>query len=68
MFVAFFMSKMQVKGKKEINRFWKLFIVMAFALLPIVLIMLEPDNGTAISYMMAFLFMIYVSGIDKKYI
>ena len=67
-FISFLISKMQVKGRKEINKIWKLLIVMAFAALPIFLVLLEPDNGTAISYMIALLFMIYVSGIDRKYI
>ena len=67
-FISFLISKMQVKGRKEINKIWKLLIVMAFAALPVFLVLLEPDNGTAISYMIALLFMIYVSGIDRKYI
>lgn len=67
-FIAFLINKMQVRGKNEINRFWKLLIVMAFEALPIALILLEPDNGTALSYIFAFLFMIYVSGINKRYI
>lgn len=67
-FLAFIMNKMQLKGKKEINKFWKLLIFLIFAAIPVCLIIIEPDYGTAIGYIMAILFMIYVSGIDKKYI
>ena len=68
LFLAFLINKMQIRGRKEINKFWKLMIVLLFAVIPIALIIIEPDNGTAIAYIIAILFMLFVSGIDKKYI
>ncbi len=68
LFLAFLMNKMQLRGRDEINKFWKLAIVLIFAAIPVVLIVMEPDNGTAVAYLMAILFMIFTSGIDKKYI
>ncbi len=68
LFLAFLMNKMQLRGRDEINKIWKLAIVLVFAALPVVLIVKEPDNGTAVAYMMAIIFMIFTSGIDKKYI
>ena len=68
LFLAFILNKLQVKGKDEINKIWKLLIYFAFAALPVLLIIKEPDNGTAIAYIVAILFMIFVSGIDRKYI
>ena len=39
-----------------------------FAGLPVALILLEPDNGTSMAYIMAILFILFASGIDRKYI
>lgn len=36
--------------------------------LPVVLIVLQPDYGTATAYVVAFAMMLFVAGIDKKYI
>lgn len=68
LFLSFLINKMQIKGRNEINKFWKLLIVLIFAVIPVALIIIEPDNGTALAYIMAILFMIFASGIDKKYI
>lgn len=68
LFLAFLINKMQIKGRKEINKIWKLAIVLIFAIIPVALIIKEPDNGTALAYISAILFMIFASGIDKKYI
>ena len=68
LFLAFLMNKMQLRGRSEINKIWKLAIVLIFAAIPVVLIVKEPDNGTAAAYLMAIIFMIFTSGIDKKYI
>lgn len=67
-FLAFLINKMQIRGRKEINKIWKLLIVVVFAAVPVMLIVKEPDNGTAIAYIVAILFMLFVSGLDKKYI
>ena len=62
------MTKIQEKGKEQINKIWKLAIIIGILALPIALIILEPDLGTATAYIVAFAMMIFVSGIDKKYI
>ncbi len=68
LFLAFLINKMQLRGRSEINKIWKLIIVLFFAVIPILLIVKEPDYGTALAYISAILFMIFASGIDKKYI
>jgi rod shape determining protein RodA len=68
LFLAFILNKLQVRGREEINKIWKLLLFFAFAFLPVYLIILEPDFGTAISYIIAIVFILFVSGIDKKYI
>ena len=67
-FLSFLINKLQVRGRDEINKIWKLIIFLVFAAVPVALIIIEPDNGTAISYLVAILFMLFVSGIDKRYI
>ena len=68
LFMAAILTKLQLRGKREINKIWKLFIYLFLFAIPIMLIAIQPDYGTAFSYIFACLFMIFVSGIDKKYI
>ena len=68
LFVASTMVKIQERGKSEINVFWKLGIVLLTVAIPIILIILQPDYGTAAAYIVALALMLFVSGIDKKYI
>ena len=67
MFMSFVLYKLQLKGKREINKPWKLLLYFALWGLPIFLIYKQPDLGTALSYATAMLFMLFVSGLDKKY-
>lgn len=60
--------KIQSRGKKEINVIYKLAIILGVAIVPVLLIIKQPDYGTAIAFIMALIFMLFVAGIDKKYI
>ena len=68
LFWALVLNKLQLKGKREINKIWKLFLFMIAYLIPAFFIIKQPDYGTAAAYTVAFLFMLFVSGLDKKYI
>lgn len=68
LFLAFILNKLQLRGRKEINKFWKLLIFLFFAIIPIGFIVLQPDLGTATAFITSIVFMLFVSGIDKKYI
>lgn len=68
LFVAYVISLIQRDGRNEINRIPKLAIIFATIGVTVVLIIAEPDYGTAAAYIVAFLLMIFVAGIDKKYI
>ena len=68
LFLAYVITMIQAKGKEEINRFPKLLIVISVVLLPTALIILQPDYGTAITYLVVLVVVLFVSGIDKKYI
>ena len=55
-------------SKKEINNPLKLLMILGIAAIPIFLIILQPDYGTAMAYVFALLVMLYVAGIKKRYI
>ena len=68
MFMAYVVNKLQMRGKDEINKPWKLLIAISVAVVPLLLIIKQPDFGTALAYITATVFMIFAAGIDKKYI
>ena len=68
LFISFLINKLQIRGRKEINKIWKLCITFLFMAIPILLIIKQPDFGTALSYIVAMLFILFASGIDWKYI
>ena len=68
LFLAYIISIIQRKGRNEINKILKLLIVLVALGVPLGLIIIEPDYGTATAYIIATILMIFVAGIDKKYI
>ena len=66
--LALVMSKMSSKGKKEISRPTRLLILIAIIAIPVLLIIKQPDYGTALAFLVAFILMLFAAGIDKKYI
>jgi len=68
LFAAFILNKLQLKGRKEINKIWKLIIFLLFISIPVVLVFRQPDIGTSIAFISAIVCMLFISGINKKYI
>ena len=68
LFLAYVISTIQRNGRDEINRIPKLALILLTIAVPVLLIIMEPDYGTATAYIIAFLVMIFVAGINKKYI
>ncbi len=68
LFLSYVISIIQRKGRNEINKITKLSIILLTIAVPVLLIIIEPDYGTATAYIIAFIIMIFVAGIDKKYI
>lgn len=66
--MANIMLKLQQKGKQEINKFWKLGIILLVIGIPTLLIIKQPDYGSALAFLAALVFALYVAGINKKYI
>ncbi len=68
LFLTFVISKIQNRYKEEINKPTRILIILATVLIPVFLIIKEPDYGTAAAYIFALAVMLFTSGLDKKYI
>ena len=68
MFIVATIVRLQYKGKDEINKLYKLIISLIVAAIPIALIIKQPDYGTALAYIFAFIAILYVGGLRKRYI
>ena len=68
MFVATIMVKIQKNNKNNINKISRLLLLFIIIGLPIGLIIIQPDYGTAMSFIVAMCLMLFAAGIDKKYI
>ncbi len=67
-FFSYIMVKLQNGDKRETNRFWKLLISVVILAIPVGLILLQPDYGTLMAFLVSYIFMIFVAGVDKKLI
>lgn len=61
-------TKVQEKNKNDISKPSKLFLVLLIVLIPVLLIIKQPDYGTALAFLVATVLMLFASGINKKYI
>ena len=68
LFLAFIISKIQEKYVDDINKPTRLLIIFAAIAIPLLLIIKQPDYGTAMAFFVALAMMLFTSGIDKKYI
>ncbi len=66
--LALVISKIQKNGKNEISRISKLLLVLLTFIVPTLLIIKQPDYGTALAFVMALVFMLFTAGIKKRYI
>ena len=68
LFLTLAITKIKSKGKNEINRPTRLLILLAILGLPVLLIIKQPDYGTAIAFIVATAMMLITAGIDKRYL
>lgn len=61
-------TKIQQKGRDEISRPSRLLICSVIVLLPVILIIKQPDYGTALAYFVSIILILFVAGIKKRYI
>ena len=66
LFLAFAINKIQERNKNDINKFTRILIIMAIVGLPVLLIIKQPDYGTAAAFIVATALMLITAGIDKK--
>lgn len=66
--LSYVMAYFQKKDKNEINKPLKLLALLGILALPVLLIIKQPDYGTAIAFIIAATLMLFVAGIDKRYI
>lgn len=65
---SYLITIFQKRDKGEINKPLKLLGALAVVLVPVLLIIKQPDYGTAIAFMIATTLILFVAGIDKRYI
>ena len=68
LFLAMIISRIQSTRKQEINRPLKLLIILGALAVPLLLIVKQPDYGTAMAFIAATVLMLFAAGIDKRYI
>ncbi len=60
--------KIRQRGKEEISRPTKLALALLVVAIPVLLIVLQPDYGTALAFLVATIMILFAAGIDKRYI
>lgn len=68
LFLAYAITKIQARDRREINKPLKLLLILVILAVPVLLIIKQPDYGTAAAFIAAIVFMLITAGIDKKYI
>ena len=68
LFLTYIIVKIQRRNKEDINKPTRILIILASVGLPILLIIMQPDYGTAAAFIVALALMMITSGIDKRYI
>lgn len=68
MFLATSLVRIQERGKDQINRFSRILLIGLIVGIPLLLIIKQPDYGTAMAFIISTLLMLFIAGIDKKYI
>lgn len=61
-------SKFIEKNHEKINQPFTLIKILVFAFIPVILILLQPDFGTAIVFVFFIFVMLFVANLDWKYI
>lgn len=68
LFLAFVISKIQQRYMENINKPTRLLIILAVVAIPLLLIVMQPDYGTAMAFCIGLAMMLFTSGLDKRYI
>lgn len=66
--VAKMTAKIQKTDNNNINKLLQLFKILVVVGIPILLIVKQPDYGTAMAFIVGLIFILFAAGINKKYI
>ena len=66
--LAKYIDYVYTKGKDAINKWYYVGIALCIFIVPVVLIMLQPDFGTAMAFASITFFMLFKSGLSYKYV
>lgn len=66
--LATFIDKVMFKDKKAINKWYNILIILGLFIIPFILILMQPDFGTAIVFLVITFFMLFKAGLSYKYI
>lgn len=61
-------AKIQERGRDEISRPTRLLLALSVIAVPVLLIIKQPDYGTALAFLVATIFILFTAGIKKRYI
>lgn len=67
-FLTFVINKIQKRERNEINRPHKLLLAVSVVAVPLFLLMKEPDYGMCAVYITSMICILFVAGLDKRYI
>lgn len=65
---SYLIVKIQEKGRDEISKPTKLLLSLLIIVIPVLLIIKQPDYGTALAFLVATIFILFAAGIKKRYI
>ena len=65
---AYVVNKVQQRDRDEISKPLKLLLTLLIVAVPVLLIVKQPDYGTALAFIVATVCILFVAGIKKRYI
>lgn len=68
LFLSYIFTIIQKNQKDNINKIRNILLIISIVMVFVVLLAIQPDYGTAIAYIISLVLMLFVAGIDKKYI
>ena len=66
--LATYISRIQENGRDQISRPTRLLLALLIVAVPVLLIIKQPDYGTACTFVVATIFILFSAGIKKRYI
>lgn len=61
-------NRIQKNDRNDINKPLKLLMCLSVIIVPVLLIIKQPDYGTAVAFLVAMVFILFSAGIKKRYI